>query len=51
MHLQAFARWVIRIVGPDLEIVNLIVNGMALYRIEPQLDDEVEKAIEDLDLA
>ena len=50
MHLQAFARWVIRIVGPDMEILTLIVNGLTLYRVNPKTDKALQCAIEDLEL-
>ena len=41
----------IRIVGPDIEILNLIINGMELYRVDPEDGEALQSAIEDLGLA
>ena len=38
------------LVGPDVEILTLIVNGLTLYRVNPKTDKALQCAIEDLEL-
>ena len=50
LQLQTFARWAVRLCGPDLVMMNLIINGLTIYRVNPQTDSELVVAIEDLGL-
>ena len=50
LQLQTFARWAVRLCGPDLVMMNLIINGLTIYRVNPQTHSELVSAIEDMGL-